>query len=221
MQFFIVISPQHQLDSNFTVFGRVVSGMDVAADISTVPTDADNMARERIEITKITIREKTPTIQEMKTMTVTIETSLGDIKLEFLAELSPNAAREFIRYAQSGLYDGTTFFRVSQQYYMEAGSLAEWPQDSPNRKRFFSLWQIPLEKSDAKHVRGTLSMRGIDGMTSWYFFIISQDNPALDGRHVPIGRVIEGIQVVDKIAAAEVDGDRPKQRIEIKKIAIR
>lgn len=221
MQFFIVISPQHQLDSSFTVFGRVVSGMDVAADISTVPTDADNMAKERIEITKVTIREKTPTLEQMKAMTAKIETSLGDIKLQFLPESSPNAVREFIRYAQSGLYDGTTFFRVSQQYYMEAGNLAEWPQDSPNRRRFFSLWQIPLEKSDAKHARGTVSLRGIDGMMSWYFFIISQDNPALDGRHVPIGRVVEGMEVVDKIAAVEVEGDKPKQRIEIKKITIK
>jgi peptidyl-prolyl cis-trans isomerase B (cyclophilin B) len=157
----------------------------------------------------------------MKAMTATVETSFGNVKLQLLPESAPATARTFVRLAKAGLYDGTTFYRVSQKYYMEAGYLGDWPAESPNRKRTFSLWSVPMEQSAVKQERGTVSMRQTqDGMTSWYFFITSKDNPALDGKHAPFAKVTEGLEVVDKIAEAEVDGDKPKQRIEIKKITI-
>jgi peptidyl-prolyl cis-trans isomerase B (cyclophilin B) len=221
VQFFVVVAPQPQLDSKFTVFGRVVEGLDVAASISNTPTNKDMMATDRVEIKKITVREKSPTVEQMKTMKGTIETSVGTLKIELAGESAPNSVREFIRYVKAGIYDGATFFRVSGKYYMEVGYLDTWPADSPNRKRFFSLWTIPAEKSEAKHVRGTMSMRvAQDGTTNWYFFIISKDNPALDGKNVAFAKVVEGLDVVDKIAEAELDGDKPKERIEIKKITI-
>jgi peptidyl-prolyl cis-trans isomerase B (cyclophilin B) len=219
-QFFIVIAAQPQLDSMFTVFGRVVEGIDVAADISTAPTNPDKMATERIDIKKVTIREKTPTVEQMKAMKATIETSLGNLKLEFMAEAAPNTTRAFIRYARSGMYDGTTFYRIAHKYYLEAGFLGDWPEDSPNRKRFFSLWSIPVEKSSVNHVRGTVSMLNNQDATSWYFFTITKDNPALDGRHVPFAKVVEGLDVIDKIAEVEVEGDKPKQRVDIRKVSV-
>jgi peptidyl-prolyl cis-trans isomerase B (cyclophilin B) len=224
-QFFIVLNAgpaQANLDSTFSVFGRVVEGMDVASTISTAPVGAASTAVDRIEIKKVTIREKSPTVDQMKTMRATIETSLGVIKLQLAPDAAPNTARAFIRYVQVGLYDGTTFFRVSQNYFLEVGYLGDWPPDSPNRKqRQFSLWPIPAEKSDVKQERGVVSMRqGADGTTNWYFFVISRDNPALDGKHVPFAKVVEGLDVIDKIADAEVEGDKPKQRIEIKRITV-
>lgn len=221
-QFFIVVAPQEKLDGTFTVFGRVVEGMDVAAEISNAPATAGSfMARERIEIRRVTIREKTPSVAQMKNMTVTIETTLGSMKFKLHPESAPQSTRNFVRYARTGLYNGATFFRVSQNYFLEVGYLGDWPQDSPNRKRFFSLWPMPAESSDVKHVRGTLSMRRAqDGTTSWYFFITSLDNPGLDGSHVPIGLIAEGQDVMDRIAQAEVDGDKPKERIEIVKVTV-
>lgn len=223
-QFFIVLNAgpaQANLDSTFTVFGRVVEGMDVASNISTSPASAAGVAADRIEIKKVTIRDRTPTLDQMKAMRATIETSLGTVKLQLLPEAAPNTTRAFVQYARAGLYEGTTFFRVSQKYFLEVGYLGDWPQDSANRKRQFTLWPISAEKSDVKQERGTVSMRqGADGTTSWYFFVLSKDNPALDGKHVPFAKVIEGLDVLDKIADAEVDGDKPKQRIEIKKISV-
>jgi len=223
-QFFIVLNAgpaQSTLDSTFTVFGRVVEGLDVASRISLSPASAAGVAADRIEIKKVTIREKTPTVDQMKAMRATIETSLGTIKLQLSPETAPNTTRAFFQYVRSGLYEGTTFFRVSQKYFLEAGYLGDWPQDSANRQKQFSLWSIAAEKSETKQERGTVSMRqATDGTTSWYFFIISKENPALDGKHVPFAKVIEGLDVVDKIADAEVDSDKPKQRIEIKKITV-
>jgi peptidyl-prolyl cis-trans isomerase B (cyclophilin B) len=157
----------------------------------------------------------------MKGMTATVDTSLGTIKIQLAPDAAPNNTRAFIRYAKSGIYDGATFFRVSGKYYMSAGFLDTWPQDSPNRKRFFSQVPGAFEPNTEKSVRGTLFIRQLqDAATSWYFFLISKDNPALDGKNDPIGHVVEGLDVVDKIAGAEVEGDAPKTRIEIKKITI-
>jgi cyclophilin family peptidyl-prolyl cis-trans isomerase len=220
-QFFIVVAPQPMLDAKFTVFGRVIEGMDVAAAISNAPANAQNLATDRIEIKRVTIRDKAPSVDQMKAMKGTIETSVGTLKIELLADGAPNSAREFVRYVKAGIYDGATFYRVSAKYYMEVGYLDTWPPDSPNRKRYISLWSIPAEKSNALHVRGVLSMRiGQDGTTNWYFFTISKDNPALDGKGVIFAKVVEGLEILDKIAETELDGDKPKDRIEIKKITL-
>jgi cyclophilin family peptidyl-prolyl cis-trans isomerase len=220
-QFFIVLAPQPALDSTFTVFGRVVEGMDVVSQISAAPVGAGYAARERVEIKKVTLREKTPAPEQMKAMKATIETSLGNIKLQITPEGAPETARAFVRYARAGLYDGTAFSRVSQKYYLAGGYLDDWPADHANHKRFFSLWPIAFEKTEATHARGTVSMRQVEeGSTSWYFFIISKDNPGLDGKNVPFAKVVGGLDVVDKIAETEVDGDKPKQRVDIKRITI-
>ena len=222
-QFFIVLnagSAQASLDSKFTVFGRVLEGMDIAMKISETPVNDLKIANDRIEIKKISLREKTSTVEQMKIMSVVIETSLGDLKLQLMPDAAPDAARSFLRYARSGFYDGTTFFRVSQKYFLEAGNAAEWPQDSPNRKRTHSIWPVAAEKSDTKQVRGTVSLRRVDDSTLQFFFILAQDNPALDGKHVPFARVADGLDVLDKIAGAEVEGDKPKQRVEIKKVTV-
>lgn len=222
-QFFIILNAgtaQKILDAQFTVFGAIVEGLDVVSEISAMPAVKEAVT-DRVEINKVTIREKTPTIEQMKAMQATVETSLGNFKLQFAPESAPKATRAFIRYARQGLYNGTAIFRVSQKYFIDAGYIDTWAQDSPNRKRFFAYWPRPFEPNNVKQLRGTLSMRqGTDGMTSVYFFIITKDNPALDGNHDPVAKITEGLDVIDKIADAEVEGGMPKERIEIKKITI-
>ena len=221
MQFFIVVGRQPQLDKKFSIFGRVVEGMDVATRISEQPASRSGAATERIEIKKVTIREKTPTTDQIKSMHALIETSLGNLKLEFTPEAAPNAARLFIRHAREGIYDGTAFYRVSQKYFLEAGQPADWPEGSPNRRRPFSIWNIPLEANNLKRDRGTAALRQLTGKTVGLdFYIISVATPSLDGQDAPFAKVVDGLDVLDKIAAAEVDGDKPKQRIEIRKISI-
>src|SRR5207244_12112943 len=67
-QFFIILNAgtaQANLDSTFTVFGRVVEGMDVASNISTSAASAAGVATDRIEIRKVTLREKVPSVEQM------------------------------------------------------------------------------------------------------------------------------------------------------------
>ena len=73
------------------------------------------------------------------------------------------------------------------------------------------------EFSDAKHVKGTVSMARGDApdSASTSFFICLADAPSLDGKYAAFGKVIEGIEVVDKIAAVPLDGEKPKERIEL------
>jgi hypothetical protein len=116
--------------------------MDAASNISNSAVNAAYLAANRIEIKKVTIREKMPTLDQMKAMRVTIETSLGAIKLQLLPEAAPNTTRAFLHYARAGLYDGATV-RVSQNTFRSRPYLGDWLQDSANRKRQFSLGRYP------------------------------------------------------------------------------
>jgi peptidyl-prolyl cis-trans isomerase B (cyclophilin B) len=78
------------------------------------------------------------------------------------------------------------------------------------------------EFSDVKHIKGTLSMARGDApdSASTSFFICLSDAPSLDGKYTAFGKVIDGIEVVDKIAATALDGEKPKGRIELIKAVV-
>ena len=219
-QFLIMIANGPKLDGLHSVFGKVTEGMDVVAKISSTPQNG-MIASQRVEIKKVTLREKTPTIEQMKNMSGVIETSMGSMKINFTPEGAPNTTRNFIRLAKSGLYDGTTISKISYKYFLVGGNPADWPKDSPNNLKHFSLWAVAPEITSVKHERGTLSMiAGRDGSTQFFFSLVTQGNSALDGKNIPVAIVVDGLDVLDQLAQSEVDGDIPKQRIEIKKITI-
>jgi cyclophilin family peptidyl-prolyl cis-trans isomerase len=115
-QFFICVTDQPALDGGYTVFARVAEGIGVATRISQAMADARGAPAERVEMKKVTIRDKpaptptpftTETPEELGKYRATLETSLGRIVLEFFPERAPNHVRNFLRLAQAGVYDGT------------------------------------------------------------------------------------------------------------------
>jgi cyclophilin family peptidyl-prolyl cis-trans isomerase len=220
LQFVISLGASSE-QTPYTIFACVVDGMDVVAKISRTPVTGMN-AIPRVEIKKVTIRERTPSIEEMKKMSVVMETSLGNMKLQLLPAGAPNSVRSFLQHIRSGFYNGTAISRVMMKYYMIGGDHADWLPDNPNNKQvnLFSLWPVAFEAATEKHTRGTLSLIPENNFTKCRFSIISLGSAGLDGRNVPVARIVEGLDVLDKIAETEVDGDKPKQRIEVKKISV-
>src|SRR5688572_11417038 len=103
-QFFICITDQAALDGQYTVFARVAEGINVAQKISTVPADM-TIPSERVEIKKVTIREKpapvpepfvAKTPEELSKHRAVIETSMGNMTIELLADRAPNHVRNFL-----------------------------------------------------------------------------------------------------------------------------
>ena len=228
-QFFIVITDQPTLDGQYTVFARVAEGIAVAQKISTVPADM-MIPADRIEIRKVTIRDKpapppepflSETAEELSRYRAIIETSMGNITVEFFPDRAPMHVRNFLRHASTGLFDTTAFHRVAKGFVIQGGYLPSRRETATERQ---TMWvrNLQPEFNPTLHDRGTLSMaRGDDpASATTSFFIVLARNQGLDNQYTVFGRVVEGMDVVDRIEAAPVNGEAPVTRIEVTRVTI-
>ena len=120
-QFFICITNQPALDGVHDVFGRVVEGILTAQKISEAAVDDKGHPATRVVVKSVTIRDKPApgpepfsgeSAAELSAYRAVLETSLGDITLEFMPDKAPGHVRNFLRLAQAGVYDGMAFHRV-------------------------------------------------------------------------------------------------------------
>ncbi|HKU50633.1 MAG TPA: peptidylprolyl isomerase, partial [Nitrososphaera sp.] len=139
-----------------------------------------------------------------------LNTTQGIIKMEFFPEAAPNHVQNFIKLANEGFYDGSLFHRIVPGFVIQGGD----PNTVNGTDR--NLWgtggpgyTIDEEFNDISHDRGIVSMaRAADPNSAGsQFFIVLQGDEltkrALDGQYTVFGRVIEGMDVVDKIAALD------------------
>ena len=162
-------------------------------------------------------------------MKVRIQTSFGAIIVELDPHRAPKTVNNFVAYVRDGYYDGTLFHRVIDGFMIQGGGFdADMKQKSTRPS-------IPLEsRNGLSNMRGTLAMARTsvpDSATS-QFFINVVDNQRLDAANSPdgngyavFGKVISGMEVVDKIRAVPV-GDKaghqnvPQQPVVIKKATL-
>ena len=228
-QFFICITDQAALDGQYTVFARVVEGITIAQKISMAPAE-NGVLSERIEITRATIREKpapepepfaeTP-VAELGRQRAVIETSMGNLTVEFFPDRAPTHVRAFLRMAASGVYDGTAIHRVAKGFVVQGGFLGS-RKDPLEPKQQAYVRQLPPEFNPTPHDRGILSMaRGDDpGSATSSFFIVLARTPALDNRYTVFGRVVDGLDVLEKIEAVAVSGETPVTRIDVPRVRV-
>jgi cyclophilin family peptidyl-prolyl cis-trans isomerase len=137
-----------------------------------------------------------------------IATKLGDIKVEFYPEQAPNTVENFRKLANRAFYDGLIFHRIVPNFVIQGGDPNT--RDMNNRSRWGTGgpgWNIKAEFNKNKHIRGTLSMaRSQDPDSAGsQFFIVLKDSNFLDGQYTVFGRVISGMEIVDKIASLKTD----------------
>ena len=229
-QFFIDIADQPALDGQYTVFARVVEGINVAQKISNAAA-SNQVPSDRIAITKVTIRDKpaptpapfsTETAEELAKYRATIETSMGNITIEVFPDRAPNHVRQFLRLAQLGAYDGTAFHRVVKGFVIQGGYMPT-RREPLDEKQEAAMPPLNPEFSSTPHDRGIVSMaRGGDDLASATssFFIVLARAAALDGQYTVFGRVVSGMDVVEKIEAVPVNGETPVTRIDVMHIAV-
>jgi cyclophilin family peptidyl-prolyl cis-trans isomerase len=229
-QFFIAVTDQLPLTGQYTVFGRVSEGMDVVQKISEAETTDDGLALERLAIRSVTIRDTPPpepepfsteSVEELAQHRAVLETSAGPITIEFTPDVAPGHVRNFLRLAQAGVYDGMTFHRVVKGFAIQTGSLST--RGALGEKQHKLVRTLEPEFNDTRHVRGVVSMaRGDDpSSASTSFFIVTADAPSLDGQYTAFGRVVDGMEVVEAIEAAPVDGETPKEPIALNRVTVR
>jgi peptidyl-prolyl cis-trans isomerase B (cyclophilin B) len=230
-QFFVCVTPQPQLDGKLSAFGYVAEGIEVIDRISEAPVDAGGVPVRPPLIEKVTLRPARPVpppafagtpAEELARYRATLDTSLGSLTLEFLPQLAPDHVRNFLRLAQAGFYDRTAIHRVVRDFVLQGGDLATRDPQLPDFRRQDLVRRLKPEFNETPHVKGVVSMAHGDAPDSaeTSFFVCLGDASGLDRQYTAFGRVVEGLDVLDRFQQLEVDGEAPRQRIELRRVLL-
>ena len=129
-----------------------------------------------------------------------IRTSMGDMTMEFLVDKAPRTVENFVTLANKGFYDGLTFHRIIKDFIVQGGCRNG---DGTGKAEY----TIRPEFNDTPHVKGVVSMARNNDPHSAYsqFFLCHGESRYLDSRYTAFGRVVEGLEVLDKIASVPTD----------------
>lgn len=223
-QFFINVKDNPSLNApspdghGYAVFGRVTKGMEVVDAIKGVKTATQiphaNVPEELPVITKATMQGKHK---------VRLQTTVGDMVLQLNADKAPLSVKNFEQYVKDGHYNGTVFHRVIKDFVIQAGGMDAQLKEKKTRKA------IRLEADNGlKNTKGTVAMARTsapDSATA-QFFINVKDNPNLDASkangagYAVFGKVITGMDVVEKIRQLKTYNIAPHENVPIEPVVI-
>jgi peptidyl-prolyl cis-trans isomerase B (cyclophilin B) len=152
-------------------------------------------------------------------VTAVLETSSGTMTLEFFEDKAPGHVKNFIDLAEKGFYDGTVFHRVIKGFMIQGGCPEGTGRGGPG-------YQIKAEFNDVHHEAGVLSMARAQDPDSAgsQFFICHGDAGFLDKQYTAFGRLVDGKDTLDKIAAAPTkpggEGSSPVKPVKVEKVEI-
>ena len=138
----------------------------------------------------------------------------GDVEIELYPKIAPNHVKRFISFADEGKYDGVVFHRVIDGFMAQTGDIQFGNSTSPEYNLDLAgtggsqLSNLKAEFSDTAHNKGVLSMaRSSDpNSANSQFFIVFESAPHLDRSYTAFGKVIKGMEFVDKIKRGEGSG---------------
>jgi peptidyl-prolyl cis-trans isomerase A (cyclophilin A) len=184
------------------------------------------MNLSRVLVTCLLLVALTPTPAFAEQHQVLMKTSMGDITLQLDGDKAPLTVANFLDYVDAGFYDGTIFHRVISGFMIQGGGLTAGMEKKETRD--------PIQneaKNGLKNLRGTIAMArtGAPHSATAQFFINHRDNanldyPSFDGwGYAVFGRVTDGMEVVDAIAAVDTGvragrGDVPRETITIESV---
>lgn len=155
----------------------------------------------------------------MKNPEITITMENGDvIRAELYPEIAPNTVKNFISLANKGFYDGLIFHRVIEGFMIQGGCPQGTGMGGPGYSIKGEFSQNGFQ-NDLKHTEGVLSMARsmMPNSAGSQFFIMHKTSPHLNGAYAAFGKVVEGMDVVNKIAETRTDySDRPLKEQKIK-----
>ena len=154
---------------------------------------------------------------------ITFEMENGDImKAELYPQVAPNTVNNFISLVNKGFYDGLIFHRVINGFMIQGGDPEGTGMGGPGYGIKGEFAQNGFA-NDLKHTAGVLSMARsmMPNSAGSQFFIMHKDAPHLDGAYAAFGKIIEGMDVVNKIAEVSTDySDRPMEDQRMKNVTV-
>ena len=154
-------------------------------------------------------------MEEGKKKIIILKTNMGTVKIELASDM-PITTGNFINLVEAGTYDGVIFHRIIDGFMIQGGDPTGTGFGDSN------IPNIQDEFGSLKNDKGTISMANAGPNTgSSQFFINLVNNNFLDGKHPVFGKVIEGYDVVEKIANVQTDsGDKPLEDVIIEKAEV-
>lgn len=194
---------------------------------STTSKESTTTSETKVDLNTLDLPQLETTVKDNESV-VEIETTAGNIQVKLFPAIAPKAVENFVTHAKEGYYDGTPFHRVIEGFMIQGGD------PDGNGTGGESIWGkgFKVELSNQLyHIRGALSMArssALDSQGSQFFIVQNNEDasknlaiqftpekiieayknggvPSLDGNYTVFGQVIEGMDVVDKIAQAEVE----------------
>ncbi|MFP3721703.1 peptidylprolyl isomerase [Niallia circulans] len=154
-------------------------------------------------------------------VTITMEDN-STITLELYPDKAPNTVNNFVSLVNKGFYDGLIFHRIIPDFMIQGGDPNGNGTGGPGYSIKGEFSENGFE-NDLKHERGVISMARsqLPDSAGSQFFIMVADAPHLDGEYAPFGKVIEGMDVVDKIVSSKRDkNDKPVEEIKMKQVTV-
>ncbi len=159
----------------------------------------------------------------MKNPEITITMAEGGvIRAELYPQVAPNTVKNFISLVKKGFYDGLVFHRVIPGFMIQGGCPQGTGTGGPGYSIKGEFSQNGFQ-NDLLHTTGVLSMARsmMPNSAGSQFFIMHKDAPHLDGAYAAFGMVVEGMDVVNKIAETRTDwGDRPLKEQKIQSVTV-
>lgn len=172
----------------------------------------------------IAVKNNNSNMQNAQTnQKVVLKTNFGDIVLELFSADAPKTVENFIKLSKSGFYNGTKFHRVIKGFMIQGGDPNSKDDDWSNDGMGGPGYKFEDEINSNKLVRGTLAMANAGPNTngSQFFIVTTEATPWLDGKHTAFGKVLSGMDIVDKIESVKVnEKDHPTDDVVINNIEI-
>ncbi|TAK17952.1 MAG: peptidylprolyl isomerase [Acidobacteria bacterium] len=230
-QFFICVTDQKGLTGHYTIFAKVVEGIEVVQEISAAPANANGLPTERIVITNVTIRDTPPppvvpfsteAVAELAQYRAVLTTTKGEITLKVRPDLAPETVRNFLRMAEAGVYDDTLFHRVVKDFVIQTGS-PSYRGTPLTQKQAALVHNLQPEFTATPNLPGVVSMaRGDDPASATSsFFICTGQCRALDNQYTVFAEVESGLDVVKAIEAVAVNGEAPAEPVKVVSVRVR
>ncbi len=151
----------------------------------------------------------------------------GEITAELYPEKAPKTVENFLSLVESGFFTGLIFHRVINGFMIQGGGFDEDFDQKEADSIKGEFYANGFMQNDLRHTRGVLSMArtSAPNSASSQFFIMHRDAPHLDGQYAGFGKVVEGIDVVDKIANVQTTSrgwydDVPRVPVVIEKVEV-
>ncbi len=145
-----------------------------------------------------------------------ISTNHGDMTVELWDDVAPKHVENFLKLGRTGFYNDLTFHRIIKNFVVQGGCPKGTGTGGPG-------WNVNAEFNDRKHDKGVLSMaRSNDPNSagSQFFLCLGREHcKHLDGKYTGFGKIIKGLDVLDKLGSTPTDAqDRPTQKLELKSV---